>query len=175
MNYRSIKWIIFTVLSLTVPTLFFLFVVVMLVPAIFYVAGVGYVIPKVFTSGHFGESLGFIAILGVHGLIYFGLYYVVSVIVAKLISLIKKRLIKNCLVVVICSGLVFLTQFPVYGGGGHGPMYQYTLAQLFGELNKSYGAGAVQIVYGAALILLLGILLYPKFKNIRNSRSQQPV
>lgn len=171
MNYRSVKWIIFTALSLTVPTLFFLFVVVMFVPAIFFVAGIGYVIPKVFTSGHFGESLGFIAILGVHGLIYFGLYYGVSVILAKLISLIKWRLVKTCLVATICLGLVFLTQFPVYGGGGHGPTYQYTLSQLFDELNKSYGTGAVQIVYGAALILLLGILLYPKFKNIKNSRS----
>lgn len=136
MNYRTIKWIIFTALSLTFPTLFFLFVAVMFVPAIFFVAGIGYVIPKVFTSGHFGESLGFIAILGVHGLIYFGSYFVVSVIVAKLISLIKKGLIRNCLVVAICSGLVFLTQFPIYGGGGHGPTYQYTLSQLFGELNQ---------------------------------------
>jgi hypothetical protein len=171
MNYRSIKWIIFTVLSLTVPTLFFLFVVVMFVPAIFFVAGVGYVIPKVFTSGHFGESLGFIAILGVHALIYFGLYYGVSVIVAKLISLIKGRLIRNSIVVAICSGLVFLTQFPVYGSGGHGPMYWYTLSQLFGELNKSYGTGAVQIVYGAAILLLFGILLFPKYKNMKTSRS----
>lgn len=171
MNYRSIKWIIFTALSLTVPTVFFLFVVVMFVPAIFYVAGIGYVIPKIFTSGHFGESLGFIAILGVHGLIYFGLYYGVSIIVAKLISLIKGRLLRSCIVGVICLGLVFLTQFPVYGGGGHGPTYQYTLSQLFGELNKSYGTGAVQIVYGAAILLLFGILLYPKFKNMKTSRN----
>lgn len=165
MSYRSIKWIIFSALSLTVPTLFFLFVVVMFVPAIFYVAGIGYVIPKVFISGHFGESLVFIAILSVHALIFFGLYYGLSVIVAKLISLIKNRLVRNCIVTAICSGLGFLTQFPVYGGGGHGPVKWYTLSQLFGELNKSYGTGTVQTVYGAAMLLLFVTLLFPKVKN----------
>lgn len=167
MSYRSIKWIIFTVLSLTVPTLFFLFVIVMFVPAIFYAAGIGYVIPKVFISGHFGESLGFIAILGVHGLIFFGLYYGLSVIVAKLISLIKNRLVKNSIVAAICSGFGLLTQLPVYGGGGHGPMHWYTLSQLFGELNKSYGTGTVKTVYGAAMLLLFVTLLFPKIKNSR--------
>jgi hypothetical protein len=171
MNYRSIKWILFTALSLTVPTVLFLFVVVMFVPAIFFVAGIGYVFPKVFTSGHFGESLGYIAILGVHALIFFGLHYGVSVIVAKLTSLIKKPLARNCIVAAICSGLVFLARFPIYGGGGHGPVYWYTLSQLFDELNKSYGTGAVQIVYGAAILLLLGILSFPKIKNLKNSRS----
>lgn len=156
-------------LSLTVPTIYFLFMAVMFVPAIFFVAGIGYVIPKVFSFRHFGESMAHIGILGVHALIYFGLYYGVSAIVAKVITLIKGRIIRNCIVVAIFLALMFVTQFPIYGGGGHGPMHWFTLFQLFGEINKSYGPGAVQIVYGAALILLFGILLYPKFKTIKNS------
>lgn len=170
MNYRSIKWIIFTVLSLTVPAMFFLFVAVMFVPAIFFVTGIAYMIPKVFAPGHFRESLGFIVILGVHIMVYFGLYYGVSVIVAKLITLFKGRLVRNCAVATICSGLLFLTQFSIYGGGGHGPMHWYTLAGLFEELNKSYGIGAAQIVYGAVILLFLGILLFPTLnKKIKDS------
>ena len=168
MNYRSIKWIIFTVLSLTVPAMFFLFMVVMFIPAIFFVAGIGYVIPKIFVPGHTGESLGFIAILVVHALIYFGLYYGVSVLVAKVITLVKGRLMRNCIVVAICLGLVFLTQFPVYGGGGHSPIRWFPLSHVLGDLNKSYGTGTVGIVYGATILLLFGILLFPKLKNGRS-------
>lgn len=53
-------------------------------------------------------------------------------------------------------------------------MHWYTLSQLFDELNKSYGTGAVQILYGVAMLLLLGILLFPTLKNIKNSRNEQP-
>jgi hypothetical protein len=170
MDYRSIKWLIFTALSLTVPALLYLFMAVMVAPAIFFVAGIGYVIPKAFTPGHFRESFWFIVILGVHIFVYFGLYYVLSVILAKLITLIKRRLVRNCLVAIICSGLLFLTQFSVYGGGGHSSVHWYTLAQLFDELNQYYGTGAVQIVYGVAILLFFGILSFPKInKKIKNS------
>jgi hypothetical protein len=79
MDYRSIKWIIFTGLSLTAPAMLFFVMAVMFMPAIFFVAGIGYVIPKALSPGHFGESLSFIVILGIHALVYAGLYYVVSI------------------------------------------------------------------------------------------------
>lgn len=93
MDYRSIKWIIFTGLSLTAPAMLFLVMAVMFMPAIFFVAGIGYVIPKAFSPGHASESLAFIVILGIHALIYAGLYYGVSVLFAKAITLIKKRFV----------------------------------------------------------------------------------
>ena len=165
MNYRTIKWIIFTLLSLTVPALLFLFVVVMLFPAIFFLAGIGYMVPKAFHSGHVGETLNFILIFGIHALVYFGLYYGISVLIAKAITIIKNLWVRNSIVAAICSGLASLTQFPIYGGGGHGPMRLYTLSGLIAETNKTYGAGTFQIVYGATIILLIGILLYPKIRN----------
>ena len=167
MSYRSIKWIILTVLSLTAPAMLFLLMVVMFVPAIFFVAGAGYVVPKVFTPGHTGESLGFMAILGVHVLIYFGLYYGISALVAKAITLVKGRLMRNAIVVAICLGCVFLTQFSVYGGGGHRPIRWSPLPHVLGEVNQMYGTGTVGIVYGAAILLLIGILLFPKLKSKR--------
>ena len=79
MDYRSVKWTIFFGLSLTAPAMLFLVMAVMFMPAIFFVAGIAYVIPKAFSPGSTGESLTFIVILGVHALVYAGLYYVVSV------------------------------------------------------------------------------------------------
>jgi hypothetical protein len=167
MDYRSIKWIIFTGLSLTAPAMLFLVMAVMFMPAVFFVAGIGYVIPKAFSPGHFGESLSFIVILGIHALVYAGLYYGVSALFAKAVTLIKRRLIRNCIVAVFCIGLVFMTRFPIYGGGGHGPIRWHPLSKLLGEFNKSYGAGTVEMVYGVTILLLCGTILIRKFKKNR--------
>jgi hypothetical protein len=163
-NYRSIKWIIFTTLTLTIPAMFFLVMAVMFMPAVFFVAGIGYVIPKLFTSGHATESFWFIVILSIHVLVYAGIYYGLSVMVAKAITMINNRVARLCTLVALSLGLVFMTQFPIYGGGGHGPIKWLSLTEFLIDLNKSYGAGTVQIVYGTA-ILLCGILLFRKPKK----------
>ena len=167
MDYRSIKWVIFTGLSLTAPAMLFLVMAVMFMPAIFFVAGIAYVIPKAFSPGHLSESLSFIVILGIHALVYAGLYYVVSVLFAKAVTLIKRRLVRNCIVAVFCTGLVLITRFPIYGGGGHGPIRWQPLSSLLGDFNKSYGTGTVEIIYGAAILLLCGTMLIRKLKKSR--------
>ena len=165
MDYRSIKWTIFTVLSLTAPAMLFLVMAVMFMPAVFFVAGVVYVIPKAFIPAHTTESLSFIVMLGIHALVYGGLYYGVSVLLAKVISPIKRRFVRNCIVAAICLGLMVLTQFPVYGSGGHGPMRWFSLAEFFSDINESYGTGTVEIVYGAAILLLGGMVLIRKLRK----------
>ena len=164
-DYRSIKWIIFTGLFLTAPAMLFLVMAVMFMPAIFFVAGIGYVIPKAFSPGNSFESLTFIVILGIHALVYAGLFYTISVLFAKAVTLIKRLLVRNCIVAAFCTGLVFMTRFPIYGGGGHGPIRWHPLSKLLGDFNKSYGAGTVEIVYGATILLLCGILLIRKLKK----------
>jgi hypothetical protein len=167
MDYRSIKWIIFTGLSLTAPAMLFMVMAVLFMPAVFFVAGIAYVIPKAFSPGHFSESLSFIVILGIHVLVYAGLYYGISVLFAKVVTLIKRQLVRKGIVAVFCVGLVLMTRFPIYGGGGHGPIRWHPLSKLLGEFNQSYGAGTVEIVYGVA-ILLLGVgLLIQKLKKDR--------
>jgi glucan phosphoethanolaminetransferase (alkaline phosphatase superfamily) len=168
MDCRSIKWTIFTLLSLTAPAMLFLVMAVMFMPAIFFVAAIGYMIPKAFSPGHTAETLSFIVIFGIHVLVYAGLYYAVSVLLAKVITMIKGRTVRNCVTAAFCLGFVFLTQFPVYGAGGHGPMRWYPLSKLLGDFNKSYGAGTVEIVYGAAILLLGGIGLFRKLKKNRS-------
>ena len=131
---------------------------VMFVPAVFFVGGIGYVIPKLFIPKSNGESFAFILIMGIHLLVYIGIYYGISVLLAKVISPIKGWLGKISIILVLGSSLAFMTQFRIYGGGGHGPIRWRTLFELSTELNRSYGAGTVQIVYGATIIILCGFL-----------------
>jgi len=141
--------------------------VVIFFPAVFFLAGIGYMIPKAFSPGHVGETLNFILIFVIHALIYFGLYYGISALLAKILCLIKNLWIRNSILAAICLGLISLTQFQIYGGGGHGPMRMYALSGLIAETNKTYGTGTFQIVYGAAIILLIVILFFPKIRHSR--------
>ena len=161
MSYGFIKWTLFTVIILTVPTLFFLVQVVMFFPAVFFAAGIFYVIPKAF-AGSMGESLAFIGIMGVHALVYGAVFYGLAALLAKLISLVPSRAGKTVPLAVIVLGLVGLTFFPLYGGAGHGPSYWMPLLELFAEINRDYGAYTVPIVYGTAILLPGAIWLWRK-------------
>jgi hypothetical protein len=163
-NYRSIKWIIFTVLFLTIPAMFFLGMAVMFMPAVFFVAGIGYVIPKLFKPGHANESLGFIAFSSIHVLVYTGIYYGISVIATKAVTMVKNREARLCTLVALILSLVFMTQFRIYGGGGESPIKWVSLTEFLIDINKSYGAGTVPIVYGTAICLCV-ILLFRKPKK----------
>jgi hypothetical protein len=159
LNYHSIKWILFTVMMLTVPSLLFLVMVIMFMPAIFFMAGMVYVIPKLFAPGHATESLSFIIMLGGHGLLFAGIYYVIAILMAKTILRLKSPVARLSVLSIICISLGLLTILPVYGGGGHGPMRWQTLAGFFNELNMTYGGGAIPVIYGVSLLLLVVYLL----------------
>jgi len=171
MDYRTIKWIVFTALAMTVPVMFFLFVVVMFMPAVFFVAGMGYVTPKLFLPGHTAESMSFIVLLGLHALIYTVVFYGISVAIALGIRLIKRQAVRVCTVAAVCLGLVLVTQLPIYGSGGRGPMRWYTLAEFFTDLNASYGTGRAQMVYGGTLLVLAGFLVFQKRRQNRNRQA----
>jgi hypothetical protein len=145
----------------------FLVQVVMFIPAIFFVAGMAVVIPKIFSSGHTTESLWFTIFLGAHALIYAGVYYVVSLLVAKAVIRIRGKLARNVVLGIFFLGLLCLTLQPVYGGGGHGPMRWDTLIGMLAELNKSYGNGAVEVVYGSAILLLCVVMLFQRYRAKR--------
>lgn len=156
-------------LFVTVPAIFYLVMAIMFLPAVFFVGGIAYVIPKLFIPKSSGESFWFILFMGLHLLVYTGVYYGISVLLAKSITLIKAWQARVCLLAVICSSLFFLTQFRIYGGGGHGPIRWRTLYQLWTELNRSYGAGTVQIIYAMTIILLCGYLwLHNRKHKIRD-------
>ena len=169
MSYSTIKWTIFIALLLTVPAMLFLVQAVMFFPAIFFVAGIIFMVPKALIHSKSPETLGFIVIFGIHFLIYFGIYYLVSIIVAKLISIIQSSYVKKIMLATILAALVIITQLPVYGGGGHGPIEWITLTELFTDLNKSYGKGAVITVYGCTVLLIVSyLLLRRKIKEVKS-------
>ncbi len=169
MSYSTIKWTIFIALLLIVPAMLFLVQAVMFFPAIFFVAGIIFMVPKALIHSNSSETLGFIVIFGIHFLIYFGIYYLVSVIVAKLISIIQSSYVKKIMLATILAALVIITQLPVYGGGGHGPIEWITLTELFTDLNKSYGKGAVITVYGCTVLLIVSyLLLRRKIKEVKS-------
>ncbi|MDH3473714.1 MAG: hypothetical protein OEM59_08475 [Rhodospirillales bacterium] len=157
MSYAFIKWAVFFALLLTVPALFFLVQVVMFIPAIFFVAGMAYVTPKVFVPGHAGESLTFIAILGLHAVVYALVYYGIAILLAKSISMIRNDRFRALSLAIVCFGLVGLTFFSVYGGGGHGPVSWMPLPELAAEINLDYGDYTLQIVYGTTILLFCAV------------------
>jgi hypothetical protein len=169
MSYAFIKWAAFVALLLTVPALFFLVQVVMFIPAIFFVAGMAYVTPKVFAPGHAGESLTFITILGIHAVVYALVYYGVAVLLAKSISRIRNDPFRALSFAIVCLGLVGLTFFSVYGGGGHGPVSWMPLPELAAEINSDYGDYTVQIVYGTT-ILFSGAVWYLRHQRRKQTR-----
>lgn len=83
--------------------------------------------PKLFSTGHAGESLSFLVILGIYALVYCGLYYGLAVILTRRIDRIRTPRVRNGLVLAVCGGLLAATLLPIYGSGGHGPMRWHNL------------------------------------------------
>jgi hypothetical protein len=168
-DYTSVKWILFSVLFLTVPAMLFLVQAVIFLPAIFFLAGIIVAASKMF-SGKFGEPLVFIAFLGVHVLIYIGIYFGISVALAKGISMIRSSKARNIIVSILVLGLGTLTQLPVYGGGGHGPIRWGSLSSAIG---KSHGPHAVLMVYIPAIVVVLLFLILRRYKSSKSTGKRQ--
>ena len=88
MTQRTIRWTLLVAMFLTLPAMLFLVQAVMFFPAIFFIAGIAYMVPKSLISTSIGEMFTFIAFFEVHLAIYFGIFFAISAILAKLISLI---------------------------------------------------------------------------------------
>lgn len=155
---RKIRWILFTALMLTAPSVLFLFVVVLFVPAVFFPAGMVVVAGKLLTTGNIGETVSFLTILGFHILAFGGFYYGLAYLCARAITMATHWWVQTGITAGVCAGLVGMTQLPIYGGGGHGPIRWVTLFQLWQEISRDYGAWAVPIVYGAAVAITVGLI-----------------
>ena len=171
MSYLTIKWTIFVALFLTVPAMLFLVQAVMFFPAIFFVAGIVFMVQKALINLGSHDTLTFLVIFVIHLLIYFGIYYLISVIAAKLISIIRSANVKKIIVATILVGLVIVTQLPVYGGGGHSPIKWVTLSEFLADLNKSYGKFTVIAVYGVTALLIASFVFWRKKRKLLKSET----
>ena len=171
MSYFTIKWTIFVALLLTVPAMLFLVQAVMFFPAIFFLAGIVFMVPKSLIHLGSHDTLTFLVIFVIHFFVYYGIYYLVSVIAAKLISIIQSGKVKKIVVATILVGLALITQFPVYGAGGHGPMKWLTLSEFLADLNKSYSTQAVITVIGFTVLLIASFIFWRKYRNSLKSKT----
>lgn len=165
MSYRAIKWTILWALFLTVPSMLFMVQAVIFLPAIFFVGGLFVSLSKIPQQG-ISEPIIFVVFLGVHLLIYFAVYYVISILTAKVISRIRSVNIRHITVfsVLICLGI--LTLLPIYGGGGHGPIRWGSL--LF-SVGKDYGTKALIIIYLPAIILPVMFIIFQRWKQLKKA------
>ena len=98
MSARTIKWVIFAPLFLTVPVILYLVRVVMFMPAVIYLTGMLKYVGLAFVPGHTMQSLVIFVFLGVHVLLQAGLYYLIVTVAANAISWIPWNLARIAIV-----------------------------------------------------------------------------
>ena len=127
MRYEYIKIVLFWSLTATLPGVIFLIQVVILMPAnmMFASALLG------FTDKSF--DWGMIIIFGGYFLITIGMWALLTIVLAKLICIVKIPIARNMLLSLVIVGLLTLTFQPIYGGGGHSfTMHGVTAADMDG-------------------------------------------
>ena len=172
LNYALIKWTLFMLLLLISPALLFLVQAFMFIPAIFFGAGILYMVPKAFVPSHTLETLTFVAFFGAHVVTFVGLYFFLSVVLSKLLCLIRSYTIRGTLFARLCLSILSLSLFPIYGGGGHGPARWGTLFDLFQEVNRDYGQHTVIFVYGVSVLCFVALVLH---KTRRRGRERSKI
>lgn len=165
MNRLTIRWILFVVMFLTLPSMLFMVQAVLFIPAIFYVAGILYMIYKVTIWGNFGETFVFILFFGVHLVVYFVLFIVIASILATLTSMLTNQIARYVVVALLCCAMVVVTFFPLYGGGGHGPIEWVTLPELIGTVERDYGTGSTLAVYGGTLVAIAALVGFRRWRR----------
>src|SRR4051812_48616250 len=104
---RGITWLLFAVMSVTVPSLFFLIQAVAFIPLI----AIGL---SVF------QEPGFAILAGIHIVIIGGIYFGISYLAAQMISAIPSEFVRKGVLLSIITLLMALTFLPIYITGGHG-------------------------------------------------------
>ena len=165
MERRTIRWTLFVGMFLTLPTLLFLVQAVMFLPAVFYVAGIVYMIPKAFASASAGEMLAFLLFFGVHLVIYCALFLAIASVLAMLLARIPSPVARHAAVALLCCAMLAVTFFPLYGGGGHGPIRWVTLPGLIEEVERDYGSGSTLAVYGGAVLTIVALAGFRRWRR----------
>lgn len=154
MSEKSFRTILFVALLLVAPAILFLVQAIFIVPPVFLLAGFVYILKKLLLSGPGLDNLTFLAFLSVHLLIFIGVYWLLAWLLGKLTLLTPHRNLRGVLLLLLLAGLGWLTQLPIYGGGGHGPAKMGPLQHLLKGLEQSYGPGSMLTVYLTALGLV---------------------
>ncbi len=169
MSETTFRSILFLALLLTAPALIFLVQVIFIVPPVFLLAGITYVLKKTVVSGLRLENLTFIGFFLAHLLVFGGLYWLLALILGKLARLLPAGVPRLLMLCALLGGLAWVTQLPIYGGGGHGPVRLGPLQFLLAELAKDYGRASLAMVYLSAAGLIAAIVGWRQWRARRTA------
>ncbi len=148
-----IRHALFLALVLIAPALVFLVQVVFIIPTALIPTGIVYMLLKMVDSGLRMESLWISLFFGLHALIFIGGYWLLALMLARLLASRASLGLRLLLAGAIVGALIRVALLPVYGGGGHGPMRLSPLPEFLAELIRQYDALGL-----AAALMTLGLL-----------------
>jgi len=146
MHEKTVRTLLFAALLLAAPALLTLIQAVFVLPPVFLLAGTLVMLVKTIEAPG-SENVTFLAFFAVHFLVFAGLYWLVAFLVAKLGARFLSARGRTVLLGVCLAGLAALTQAPLFGGAGDGPMRLGPLQFLLADLARSYGTAAVIALY----------------------------
>jgi hypothetical protein len=152
---RAFRHILFVALLLVAPAVLFLVQVVFVVPPVLLLAGAVRMVPKLVASGFSRENLIFLALLLAGAVVFAGPCYLLAWLLGKIAARLPTGWPRPVLLAVLLAALVWVTQQPIYGGGGHGPGKFGPLQELLATLDQSFGSGSALAVYFVGLALAL--------------------
>lgn len=172
MSELAFRRVLFVACVVAAPAVLFLIQVVFIVPPVLLLAGAVQMLPKLVASGFGTEnSFFFVALLAGAG-IAAGPYYLLAWLLGKLAARLPAGWPRATLLAALLAGLLWVTQRPIYGGGGHGPSRLGPLQELLGSLDREFGAGSTLTVYSVALVLILVPMILAGWRARREARKR---
>jgi hypothetical protein len=152
---RTFRHTLFVALLFGAPAVLYLVQVVFVVPPVLLLAGAVGMLAKFVATGFGRESLFMLVALLAGALICAGPCFLLAWLLGKLAARLPAGWPRWALLGALLAGLVWITQQPIYGGGGHGPGKFGSLQSLLGGLDESFGKGTVLTVYLVSVVLVL--------------------
>jgi len=150
----TLRRILFGASLLTAPAVLFLVQVIFIVPPILLLAAAGGMAVKLVTNGFGRENMFLFLITLVTALLLAAPFWLAAWLLGKIARLLPARWQRIALLVVLLAGLAWVTQLPIYGGGGHGPGKFGNLQTMLADLARDFGAVTMILVYVGGLVLV---------------------
>lgn len=160
MEELTFRRILFGAALLTAPGVLFLVQVIFIVPPVLLLAAAGGMAVKVVTSGFGRENMFLFVVTLMTALLLAAPFWLAAWLLGKIARRLPAPWQRIALLVVLLAGLAWVTQQPIYGGGGHGPGKFANLQTTLADLARDFGMLTMILVYvgGVALVWLPAII-----------------
>lgn len=154
MEERTFRRILFGASLLAAPGVLFLVQVIFIVPPILLLAAAGGAAVKLVVTGFGGESMFLFLITLITALLIAAPFWLAAWILGRIARLLPARWQRIALLIALLAGLAWVTQLPIYGGGGHGPGKFGNLQTTLAELARDFGALTMVLIYAGGVVLV---------------------